>query len=121
MFELSDNLDLRVVTHHHANMRIYVQTPIISRDMEWEMSNKTEGRLESQQNELPNCEIPTTDHLTTISTIISPPSHHRNPTTHEERDACEGKADSCKDELAVNKVLALRLCNSMVVLHSMFP
>ena len=68
------------------------------------MRNNTEERLESPQMELPTCDIPSTDHLTTAPTNISPPSPHRNPTTDEERDVCEGKGDSYKDELAVNKV-----------------
>ena len=84
------------------------------------MRNSTEDRIESTDKELPTCDIPTPDHLTTAPTNISPPALHRNPTTEEERDVCQGKRDSCKDELAVSKVLALRLCYSRVVLHSMF-
>ena len=74
------------------------------------MTNNAEDDLESPQKYLTTCDIPTTNHLTTAPTTISPPSQHRNPTTDEERDVCEGIAgrefagDSCKDELAVNKV-----------------
>ena len=41
----------------------------------------------------------------TISPPLPPPSHHRNPTSDDERDMCEGSRDSCKDELAVNMVI----------------
>ena len=68
------------------------------------MANNAEDDLESPQKDLTTCDIPTADHLTTAPTNITPPSQHRNPTTDEERDVCEGKGDSCKDELAVNKV-----------------
>ena len=74
------------------------------------MRNNAEERLDSPQKEIPTCDIPTSDHLTTAPTTISPPSQHRNPTTEEERDVFEAIAvrefacDSCKDELAVNKV-----------------
>ena len=74
------------------------------------MTNNAEDEIESQQKDLTTCDIPTPDHLTTAPTTISPPSQHRNPTTDEERDVCEAIAgrqfagDSCKDELAVNKV-----------------
>ena len=80
------------------------------------MRNNTEERLESPQKELLSWDIPTPDHLTTAPTNISPPSQNGNPTTDEERDVCETIAgrefagDCCKDELAVNKLLALRLC-----------
>ena len=74
------------------------------------MTNNDEERLDSSQKELTTCDIPTPNHLTTAPTTISPPSQHHNPTTDEERDVCEGIAgrefarDSCKDELALNKV-----------------
>ena len=74
------------------------------------MRNNAEERIESPQKELTTWDIPTSDHLTTAPTTITPPSQHRNPTTDEERDVCEAIAgrdfagDSCKDELAVNKV-----------------
>ena len=74
------------------------------------MRKNAEERLDSPQKELTTCDIPTPDHLTTAPTTISPPSQHRNPTNDEERGVCEAIAgrefagDSCKDELAVNKV-----------------
>ena len=74
------------------------------------MRNNTEERLESPQMELPTCDIPSTDHLTTAPTTNSKPSQQRNPTTDEEREVCEAIAgrefagNSCKDELALNKV-----------------
>ena len=68
------------------------------------MRNNTEEHLESPEKELPTCDIPTPDHLTTAPTNISPPSQHRNHTTDDEIDVCEEMGDSCKDELAVNKV-----------------
>ena len=88
------------------------------------MRIKAEERHETQQKELPTCDIPKPQHLPTAAATKEQQSHHCNPTSVEGRmvvkDLCEGMGDSCKDDLAVNKVLALRLCYSIVMLHSMF-
>ena len=87
---LSHHLYLRVETPQHTEMRIYSETPITNSDMEWLMRNNTEEGLESKQNELHTCEIPSLSHL--------PTGRQRrlniSPCGDNERAVCEGKGDS---------------------------
>ena len=66
-------------------------------------NGQTKESDQSQQNDLPSWEIPTLGHLANAFP------------NEDERDLSERKGHSSKEEFAGNKVLAHRICNSMVV------
>ena len=74
-----------------------------------------------QKNDIPPCDIRTPSRVAIARSTISPPSHHLNPSTDDERDVGgiiagrELAGDCSKDELAVNKLFILRISYSMVV------
>ena len=78
---------------------IYIQTTITNSDLELYMSNNTREDRESQQYEVPTCE------------------HYLNSSASS-NDECEVRErERSIDE---NKVLALRICNSMIVFMPVF-